>query len=88
MNSGSAQNCNVGLAWLGGLYAVEKMKGFYSYIQSHHKRVKQMISKELELDETNPVKHTVTLTLVSEYTLAHFDSPRWKANGRESKVKS
>lgn len=55
MNFGSAQNCNVGLAWLGGFYAVEKMKGFYSYIQSHHRKVKQMIPEELELDETNPV---------------------------------
>lgn len=64
------------------------MKGFYSYIQSHHKKVKQMISKELELDETNPVKHMVSLTVVSEYTLVHFDNPRQKINGRDSKVKS
>lgn len=32
VNFGSAQNCNVGLARLGGLHAVEEMKGFYSYI--------------------------------------------------------
>lgn len=44
----------------------EKMKGFYSYIQSHHKKVKEMISKELELYDTNPVKHVVTVMLVSE----------------------
>lgn len=47
-----------------------------------------MISKELELDETYPVKHMVTLTAVSEYTLVHFDNPRQKINGRDSKVKS
>lgn len=90
MNFGCARNCNVGLAWLGGLYAVEEMNGFYSYIQSHHKKVKQMISEELELNETNPAKHmvTLTLTLVSEYTLVHFDSPRQKINGRDTKVKS
>lgn len=64
------------------------MKSFYSHIQSHHRKVKQMISKELELDETNPVKHMVTLTLVSEYTLAHFDRPKWKGNGRDLKDKS
>lgn len=46
-----------------------------------------MISKELELDETNPVKHMVMLTLVSEFTVVHFDSPRQKIDGRDSKVK-
>lgn len=66
MNFGSAQSCNVGRAWLSGLYMAEKMKGFYSYIQSHHKKVKEMISKELELYDTNPVKHVVTVMLVSE----------------------
>lgn len=44
----------------------KKMKGFYSHIQSCHRMVKEMISKELELYETNPVKHVVTVILVSE----------------------
>lgn len=44
----------------------KKMKGFYSHIQSHHRKVKEMISKEMELYETNPVKHVVTVMLVSE----------------------
>jgi len=46
-----------------------------------------MISEEL--NETDPAKHMVTLTLalVSEYTLVCFDNPRQKINGRDSEVK-
>lgn len=32
-----------------------------------------MVSKKQEMDDINPVKHSVILTLVSEYTLAAQD---------------
>lgn len=64
-----------------------KGKAFIATYKTTTKKVKQMISKELELDETNPVKRMVMLTLVSEFTVVHFDSPRQKINGRDSKVK-
>lgn len=66
---------------------LRKGKAFIATYKATTKKVKQMISKELELDETNPVKHMVMLTLVSEFTLVHFDSPRQKINERDSKVK-
>lgn len=50
---------------------LRKWKAFIPIFKATTKRLKQMASKEL--DEINPIKHMVTLTLVSEYPLAAQD---------------